>query len=159
MARSGGSGENGPDPGGGGGAKGIFFIPRDGFVEPKGVAVAFASGARDLGVNIQTRTRATGVEMANGEVKAVHTDRGTIRAQWVVVAAGAWTRQFAQLLGIRIKAVPVRHQSFVTSPIAGVNAGQPIVRIVEPQLYARPENGGLLIGGYGLRQVEFQHGG
>jgi glycine/D-amino acid oxidase-like deaminating enzyme len=32
---------------------------------------------------------------------------------------------------------------------------QPIVRVTEPQVYARPEAGGLLVGGYGYRPLSF----
>lgn len=136
-------------------AKGILFAPRDGYVEPRSVAAGYAAGARDRGVTICTRTPVTGVEVVDGAVQAVQTTAGTIRTQWVVLAAGAWTRQFSQQLGLNIRAVPVRHQAFVTAPVRGVSASQPVVRIVDTQVYARPEAGGLLVGGYGYRPLSF----
>src|SRR5215510_15260180 len=136
-------------------AKGILFMPRDGYVEPRSVAAAYAAAARDRGVTICTRTPTTGVDIVEGAVRSVHTMAGTIRAQWVVVAAGAWTRQFCQHLGPNMPVVPVRHQAFVTAPLPEVRATQPIVRIVEPQVYVRPEAGGLLVGGYGYRPLSF----
>ena len=51
--------------------------------------------------------------------------------------------------------VPVRHQAFVTAPLPAVRATQPVVRLVEPQVYVRPEAGGLLVGGYGYRPLSF----
>jgi 4-methylaminobutanoate oxidase (formaldehyde-forming) len=36
-----------------------------------------------------------------------------------------------------------------------VTPQQPIVRVVEPQIYVRPESGGLLVGGYGYRPLSF----
>lgn len=136
-------------------AKGILFVPRDGYVEPRSVAAAYAAAARDRGVTICTRTPVTGVDIEEGAVRAVHTAVGTIRAQWVVVAAGAWTRQFCQHLGLNIRTVPVRHQALVTAPLPTVRATQPVVRLVEPQVYVRPEAGGLLVGGYGYRPLSF----
>jgi 4-methylaminobutanoate oxidase (formaldehyde-forming) len=136
-------------------AKGILFMPRDGYVEPQSVAAGYAAGARDRGVAIYTRTPVTGIEIVDGAVRAVRTVVGTIRTRWVVLAIGAWTRQFTQHLGLNIKTVPVRHQAFVTVPLTGVSARQPVVRIVEPQIYARPEAGGLLVGGYGYRPLSF----
>src|SRR5215470_19460377 len=136
-------------------AKGILFMPRDGYVEPRSVAAAYAAAARDRGVTICTRTPVTGVELRDGAVQTVRTAAGTIRTQWVVVAAGAWTRQFCQRLGLNIRAVPVRHQAFVTAPLSVVSATQPVVRLVEPQVYVRPESGGLLVGGYGYRPLSF----
>jgi glycine/D-amino acid oxidase-like deaminating enzyme len=134
---------------------GILLIPKDGYVEPKSVAVAFAAAARDRGVTIRTRCEVTGLAVADGCVQAVHTKERSIETNCVVLAAGAWTRQFGQKLGLNLKTVPVRHQAFDTAPLAGVSPTQPIVRITEPQIYVRPEAAGLLVGGYGYRPLSF----
>jgi 4-methylaminobutanoate oxidase (formaldehyde-forming) len=134
---------------------GILFIPKDGYVEPRSVAVAYAAAARDRGVTIRTRVAATGIDVNGGRVQAVRTAEGRIETPWVVLAAGAWTRQFGQGLGLNLRSVPVRHQAFVTAPLEGVQPDQPIVRLTEPQIYARPEGGGLLVGGYGYRPLSF----
>jgi len=136
-------------------AKGIIFIARDGYVEPKSMAIAYALAARDLGVAIQTHTKVTNIDVTAGQVRAVYTDRGKIQAEQVVLAAGAWTRQLAQRFGLEIPVVPVRHQAYVTAPLVDVAPQQPIVRLIEPQIYVRPEAGGLLVGGYGYRPVSF----
>ncbi|MBV7331144.1 FAD-binding oxidoreductase [Chloroflexi bacterium TSY] len=136
-------------------AKGVIFIPRDGYVEPKSVAVGYASAARDLGVTLQTHTKVTHIETAASQVKAVHTDRGSIQSTQVVVASGAWTRQLTQRLGLDMPVVPVRHQAYVTAPLANIAPHQPIVRLIEPQIYVQPEAGGLLVGGYGYRPISF----
>jgi 4-methylaminobutanoate oxidase (formaldehyde-forming) len=133
----------------------ILLIPRDGYVEPKSVAVAYAAAAKDRGVAIETRVEATGLRIDAGRVTGVQTREGTIAAESVVLAAGAWARQFGQQVGLNLRTVPVRHQAFVTGPIAGVLPGQPIVRITEPQIYVRHEAGGLLVGGYGYRPLSF----
>lgn len=134
----------------------ILSIPRDGFVEPKSVAVGLAAAARDLGVKIHTRTEVQEIEVAKGAVRGVRTDAGYIESPWVVVAAGAWSRSLTRKLGLGLRSVPVRHQAFVTAPMADVLPNQPIVRITEPQVYCRPEAGGLLVGGYGYRPLSFE---
>ena len=136
-------------------AKGILYAPRDGYVEPRSVAAAYAAAARDRGVTICTRTPVIGIDVEDGAIRTVRTVAGTIHTRWVVVAAGAWTRQMCQQLGLNISAVPVRHQAFVTAPLSVVTSTQPIVRVVEPQVYVRPEAGGLLVGGYGYRPLSF----
>jgi glycine/D-amino acid oxidase-like deaminating enzyme len=136
-------------------ARGILYAPRDGYVEPRSVAAAYAAAARDRGVTICTRTPVTGIDVVHGALQSVRTAAGTIQTHQVVVAAGAWTRQLCQQLDLNIRAVPVRHQAFVTAPVSVVRPQQPIVRIVEPQVYARPEAGGLLVGGYGYRPLSF----
>jgi 4-methylaminobutanoate oxidase (formaldehyde-forming) len=52
------------------------------------------------------------------------------------------------MTGARVPIVPTRHQLYVTRPIAGVTAEQPIVRVLDVNVYVRPERGGLLLGGY-----------
>jgi 4-methylaminobutanoate oxidase (formaldehyde-forming) len=88
------------------------------------------------------------VNVEDGRVESVETNRGAIRTPVVVDAAGAWTRQIAAASGIRIPLVPTRHQLFVTEPLAGVRADLPIVRIMDAAVYVRPCEGGLLWGGY-----------
>lgn len=133
----------------------ILRIPRDGWVEPKSVAVAFAAAARDRGVEIHTQVHAEGLRVVDGRVEGVETRQGFLRCDQVVLAAGAWTRQFGHALGLNLKTVPVRHQALVTGPLPRVLPEQPIVRITEPQIYVRPEQGGLLVGGYGYRPLSF----
>ena len=136
----------------------VLWIPRDGYVEPKSVAVAYAAAARDRGIDIRTRVAVQRLEIDDGCVRGVVTSAGTIRTERVVLAAGAWTRQFCQHLGLNLRAVPVRHQAFVTSPLAKVLPDQPIVRITEPQIYVRHEARGLMVGGYGFRPLSFDMG-
>lgn len=130
-------------------------MPRDGYVEPRSVAAGYAAAARDRGVAIYTRTPVIGLDIVDSEIRTVRTRQGLIQAKWVVLATGAWTRQFGQSLQLNLKAVPVRHQAFVTAPLPVRIDKQPIVRIVEPQIYVRPEAGGLLVGGYGYRPWSF----
>lgn len=135
---------------------GILYNGGDGYISnPKTVALGYAAGARDRGVRIQTHTQVTGIDIIDERIRRVKTTDGTIDAEWVVVAAGAWTRQLTQQIGLNIASVPVRHQAYVTAPMASINTNQPIVRVIEPQIYIRPQAGGLLVGGYGYRPTSF----
>ena len=58
----------------------ILLIPRDGYVEPKSVAVAYAAAAKDRGVAIETRVEATGLLIEDGRVTGVRTREGIIAA-------------------------------------------------------------------------------
>src|SRR5581483_3123550 len=44
--------------------------------------------------------------------------------------------------------VPTRHQLYITRPLPGVLPTQPIVRVLDVNVYVRPERGGLMLGGY-----------
>jgi glycine/D-amino acid oxidase-like deaminating enzyme len=65
-----------------------------------------------------------------------------------VVAAGPWARTRAATAGVELPIVPVRHQYFVTGPIAGVTPDLPVLRIPDLRLYARAELNGLIVGGF-----------
>jgi 4-methylaminobutanoate oxidase (formaldehyde-forming) len=134
----------------------IVLIPRDGYVEPRSVAAGLAAAARDRGVTIRTRVNVSKIEAKEGAVRAVVTNEGRVETPWIVVAAGAWGRSLMRTLGVDLRSVPVRHQAFVTAPLQEVLSDQPIVRFTEPQVYCRPEAGGLLVGGYGYRPLSFE---
>lgn len=131
-----------------GAARAIGYVPSDGWLESATVAIGFATRAASLGARLMPFTPVTGLLQMHGRVVGVSTPRGEVQAPVVVDAAGAWTVQVAAAAGIRLPMVPVRHQLFVTEPIAGVEPHQPIVRLLEASVYVRYEQGGLLFGGY-----------
>jgi glycine/D-amino acid oxidase-like deaminating enzyme len=88
-------------------------------------------------------------------VTKVITDRGEIRTSIVVDAAGAWARLIAGLAGGRLGAIPTRHQLMITYPIAGVKPDQPIARVIDCNVYIRPADGGLMLGGYESDPLQF----
>jgi glycine/D-amino acid oxidase-like deaminating enzyme len=133
----------------------VMHIPRDGYVDPAAAAIGFAAAARDRGVGLLDHVRVTGVSIDHGAVTGVTTEHGAISAPWVVMAVGAWTRSLLGTAGVDVGSVPVRHQALVTVPMPSVRPDQPVVRITEPQVYARPMGGGLLVGGYGYGPTTF----
>ena len=131
-----------------GAAQAIGHIPSDGWLDPARVAVAYAARAAELGARVLPSTRVVELQRANGAVTGVATSRGEIHAPVVVDAAGAWSRVIAAAAGIQLPLVPVRHQLYITAPIAGVKPLQPIVRLLEASVYVRYADGGLMFGGY-----------
>jgi len=131
-----------------GAARAIMFSPEDGYFHPPLVAAGFAAAAADLGVRLQPNTAATAILHQDGRVTGVRTTRGEIRCAKVLDAAGAWSALLGEEIGIRVPLIPTRHQLFITEPIPGIEPHHPIVRIHEPSVYTRPEQGGLMLGGY-----------
>ena len=138
---------------------GVMHIPRDGYVDPAAAAIGFAAAARDRGVRLFDHVRVTAVSVDGDVVTGVATEHGPISTPWVVMAAGAWTCSFLATAGVDVGSVPVRHQAMVTVPMPSVRPDQPVVRITEPQVYARPMGGGLLVGGYGYGPTTFDLAG
>lgn len=130
------------------GARAILFSPEDGYFHPPLVAREFGAAAGELGVTLAPGTPVTGFLHEGGRIRAVRTSSGVIESPIVVDAAGAWSALLADEVGIRVPMVPTRHQLFITEPIAGIEPHHPIVRIHEPSVYTRPEQGGLMLGGY-----------
>ncbi len=58
---------------------GAANLPTDGQIDPSGVTYALAKGARDRGATIYTETRVTGIQLKNGAVDEVITDKGNIQ--------------------------------------------------------------------------------
>jgi 4-methylaminobutanoate oxidase (formaldehyde-forming) len=126
----------------------IGHVPSDGWLDPAKVAAGFVARAGELGARLSPFTPARELLQSEGRVTGVMTKDGEISTRVVVDAAGAWTARVAAAAGIALPLVPVRHQLFVTEPIAGVEPLQPIVRLLEASVYVRYEQGGLLFGGY-----------
>jgi 4-methylaminobutanoate oxidase (formaldehyde-forming) len=124
----------------------VLWVGEDLYFDPAQVAVGFGRAAQARGASILAHTTVTGVEIIDGRVTSVETDRGRIRTPVVVDAAGAWTRQIAAMSGIRVPIVPTRHQLFITEPLPGAEANLPMVRIMDAAVYVRPCEGGLLWG-------------
>ena len=127
---------------------GAAFIPTDGWIEPANLTLAYAAGAPRLGVQIRTGTRVTHVESDGRRVTGVRTDRGAIRADVVIDAAGYGAAELAAPIGVTLPVVTLEHQYLLTQPIPGARADLPVLRDPDNLLYVRPEAGGLLVGGW-----------
>jgi glycine cleavage system aminomethyltransferase T/glycine/D-amino acid oxidase-like deaminating enzyme len=124
------------------------WMPGDGYLDPVLLTEALAEGARRGGAALHARTRVTGLDVRDGRVTGVRTDRGAIAAETVVIAAGAASGALGRLAGVTIPVIPMRHQYVVTEPLDPPVGEIPTVRDPDGIMYFRPEAGGLLVGGY-----------
>jgi 4-methylaminobutanoate oxidase (formaldehyde-forming) len=130
------------------GIVGAAFLPTDGQIDPSGVTYALAKGARDRGAEIYTDTRVTGITLKNGAVQEVMTEKGKIKTEIVVNAAGIWAPEIGKMVGVPIPIIPMEHQYIITKPIEGVPRGMTTMRDPDLLVYFREEVGGLIMGGY-----------
>ena len=77
-------------------------------------ALARAAAAR--GAEICEGTPASGFELEGQEVRAVRTPAESIRADWVVIAAGPWTREVGWAAGVDVDVRPQRGQLAALDP-------------------------------------------
>ena len=130
------------------GTTAISFNPRDVYLDPAQLPQGYARAAERLGCTVLPHTRVSAITQAGGVVQGVETSKGPIRAPVVVDAAGGWLRRVARSSGADLPIVATRHQLMITAPLAGVRSSQPIARIVDANVYVRPCDGGLMLGGY-----------
>jgi glycine/D-amino acid oxidase-like deaminating enzyme len=94
----------------------------DGKAEPALAAPVLAEGARSLGATIHQNCAARSLDITNGRVSGIHTEKGTIRADAVLCAAGAWASSFLRRHGIMFPQASVRQTAVRTKPT--VNIGE-----------------------------------
>jgi dimethylglycine dehydrogenase len=129
----------------------IMFEPDGGNVDPSGVTMAYAAGARAGGAEIHRNTPVIATEPQPDGSWIVRTQSGEIRTQWVVNAAGLWAREVAAMAGITLPLMPTEHQYFVTETIpeiAAMGRRLPSVADRDGEYYLRQEGQGLLVGAY-----------
>lgn len=129
----------------------IMFEPDGGNVDPSGVTMAYAAGARANGAEIYRFTPVTATTQQPDGTWVVDTPKGEIRTEWVVNAAGLWGREVAAMAGIELPLIPTEHQYFVTESIPELEALDrrlPSVADRDGEYYLRQEVQGLLVGAY-----------
>ncbi|HET8526770.1 MAG TPA: FAD-dependent oxidoreductase, partial [Actinomycetota bacterium] len=127
---------------------GAQFVPTDGHLDPTGLTMALAEGAKRQGARMRTGERVLEIPVHDGVVTGVVTDHGTVEAEVVVNAAGIWANELGRLAGVEIPVVPMEHQYLITRPIDGVTTAFPTLRDPDNLVYVREEVGGLVVGGY-----------
>ena len=127
---------------------GGLYSPHDGFIDPTGLTMALAAGARRQGVVIITNTRVEDFHVNEGRLERVVTDHGEIKANIVIIAAGMWAGEVGAKLGLKLPVVPMAHQYLITRPINGVHPELPLLRDPDYSTYFREEVGGIVAGGY-----------
>jgi dimethylglycine dehydrogenase len=138
--------------------EGALYDPNDGDIDPSQMTQALAKGARDLGARILRFTPATGVRR-EGDEWVVETEKGEIRCEFVVNAAGYYAQRVGEWFrpygGRRVPMMVMSHQYMLTDEIPELEAWSreggeklPLLRDVDTSYYLRQEKHGLNLGPY-----------
>ncbi len=138
--------------------QGALYDPHDGDIDPAQLTQALAKGARDMGARIERFCPATGVSR-EGDDWIVHTQKGDIRCEFVVNAAGYYAQRVGEWFkpygGRTVPMMVMSHQYLLTDEIPELEAwskeaGQklPLLRDVDSSYYLRQEKYGLNLGPY-----------
>jgi glycine cleavage system aminomethyltransferase T/glycine/D-amino acid oxidase-like deaminating enzyme len=125
-----------------------LFVPSNGQVNPLDVTIALSKGARQKGAQVFEGTKVERLEIRDGKVVGVVTDKGIIATDQVLIAGGMWSHLFGKSHGITVPLHAAEHFYVVTEPVAGLPSTQPILNIVEERNYWKEDAGKILIGGF-----------
>lgn len=122
------------------------FMPLESYCDPYLLGTFFARCAKIQGADIRQGVAVNEILMEGDTAVGVSTAQGSIYAQAVVIAAGAWSPIFAMQAGVGLPMAPVRSQYWITEKNDLFPINSPIVILPDVQAYARPEGGSLLFG-------------
>jgi glycine cleavage system aminomethyltransferase T/glycine/D-amino acid oxidase-like deaminating enzyme len=115
--------------------------------------------AQALGaLTLAPMTEVTGIDVEDGRVTRVRTDKGDFDADIVVIAAGVWSPRLAEMAGAAIPLTPAVHQMISVGPVPLFEdtVGEityPIVRDMDTNCYERQHGGDLEVGSYAHRAI------
>ena len=127
---------------------GAAWLPHDGKLIPRELAVALAKGAQSRGAKVFENVRVLDVERSDGRASGVKTDQGSIKAEYVVLCGGMWTRELGLRCGVTIPLYPVEHHYVVTEPLPGAFDELPVGRDPDLCIYFRGEGDAVMLGAF-----------
>jgi glycine/D-amino acid oxidase-like deaminating enzyme len=129
-------------------AKAIIWCPSDGYLQPSDLTMSYSAHSARRGVQFSVNTAAEQILTQDGHITGVVTNKGIIRCETVINAAGAHAFHIAKLVGLELPIVPVRHEYFISVPCNGLTPEFPVIRIPDVSLYLRTDVNALLLGGW-----------
>ncbi len=134
--------------------QGALYDPYDGDIDPAQLTQALAKGARDMGAKIIRFCPVTGVRRDGGEW-VIETEKGEIRCETVVNAAGYYAREVGKMFGRNVPMMVMSHQYMLFDTIPELEAWTkeighklPLLRDVDSSYYLRQEKHGMNLGPY-----------
>ena len=127
---------------------GGLFIPADGQTNPVDTTMALARGARNRGGKLFERVAVSGITQKNGAVTGVETSQGHLSCEKLVLCAGLWTRDLAQMAGVHVPLYAAEHMYVTTAPIEGVIPGLPVIRDTDGYVYIKEDAGKFVVGSF-----------
>ena len=123
------------------------FCPLDGHINPFKATDAYAKAAMEMGVKFYTYTEVKSIDVEEGIIKKVITDKGEIETSIVVNAAGGYSKIVSEMVGVDIPVYSERHQILVTEPVEKMQ--DPMVMSFSKNLYCQQTPEGSFIMGRG----------
>ena len=100
------------------GLRGGTLSPGDGHCSPLLFGHALYDQAVKAGATFRFNETVTGIDLQEGRICGVTTDRGQYATSTVVNAAGAWAAELGTMVGLDHPVVPDSHEGGITEPVA-----------------------------------------
>ncbi|HEY5434061.1 MAG TPA: FAD-binding oxidoreductase, partial [Candidatus Limnocylindrales bacterium] len=138
---------------------GGFYTPDVGVCDSLQFGTLCRERAEAMGaLTVFANTEVTAMGVEDGRIRRVETTRGTVEAEYVVIACGVWAPMLAEMAGSHIPLTPVVHQMIDVGPVPRFETTSkaiefPIVRDMDVLMYERQDGIGLEIGSYAHRSI------
>jgi len=127
-------------------AVGGTFCQTDGYANPFKVTEAYAKNAERLGAEIKTFTEVKGIKKEKKQFGII-TEKEKIKADVVVNAAGCYSKNIAEMVGVNLPNKPYRHEILATEILKPVL--KPMIISFKDGIYFCQHKTGQIVGGIG----------
>ncbi len=125
-----------------------LYHPPGGIIRHDAVVWGYARGADQRGVHIHQLTEVTGIDVTQGRVVGVQTNRGAIKAGTVMNATAGWATLISDMAGVRMPITTHRLHACVTEPL------KPLIDVIivsgSLHVYVSQSDRGELVMGSGI---------
>ncbi len=138
---------------------GAFWTPSVAVVDSLRAGTLMRERAQETGaLQVAANVEVTGIEVVDGAVHCVRTDRGDIACDTVVIACGVWSPRLAAMAGASIPLTPAVHQMISVGPVPQLAATDgeisfPIIRDMDSLCYERQHGADMEVGSYAHRAI------
>ncbi|KYK27946.1 amino acid oxidase [Thermoplasmatales archaeon SG8-52-1] len=126
-------------------AIGATFCPTDGHVDPFKTTHAYAKAAQKNGAKLYKFTSVTDIKTNNKRILSVITDKGEIKTNILINAAGAWSKKIAEIVGVKLPNKPFRKEILVTERVKPIFKA--MVISFKDGIYFSQQDEGQILGG------------
>jgi glycine cleavage system aminomethyltransferase T/glycine/D-amino acid oxidase-like deaminating enzyme len=138
---------------------GAFWQPGVGVVDSLRAGTIMRERALEKGVlTVVPNAEVTGLDVEDGRIRRVRTDKGDIETEYVVIACGVWSPKIGDMAGVSIPLTPAVHQMISVGPCPQLaeHEGEitfPIVRDMDTFCYERQHGADMEVGSYAHRAI------
>lgn len=125
------------------------YCPGEGLINPFKLTNGLASTARRYGAQLFTGTSVSSFETRGGRISGLITSSGRIKTHFVILAAGAWTREIASMVDVDLPVKYERGEAMVSMAVPQMIRGM----VTDGGLFVPPEKPQKMIVGACLGQA------